>query len=261
MSLKAAGLKLSLQLKKYTSIKIGGRLKYFFEVSTKEELARVFSDFGREIYLLGAGSNILAKDGVIKRPVVKLGEGFNFIKKKGPLVTAGAATGLNQLLNYCLKNDLAGPGALAGIPATVGGLLATKAEAFGVSLADYSKEIISSAEGIILQAQFLFPAADELKAQIAAFLKRRLATQDYSFPSCGCIFKNPTDFAAGALIDSCGLKGIQRGGACVSLKHANFILNRDQASYDDVDYLISQIKEKVFKKYSIILEEEIVRWI
>lgn len=261
MSLKTAGLKLSRNLRNYTTIKIGGRPKYFFDVSTKEELARVVSDFGREFYLLGFGSNILAKDGVINRPVIKLGEGFDFIRREGPFVRAGAATGLNRLLNYCLKNNLAGPAALAGIPATVGGLLATGAMAFGVTLADYLKEMTVSVEGIILGARFLFPSAGRIKPEIAKFIRRRLITQDFTLPSCGCIFKNPENNPAGSLIDSCGLKGLKRGGAGVSLRHANFILNQGRASYEDVDYLIRQIKDRVFEKYSIILEEEIKRWV
>jgi UDP-N-acetylmuramate dehydrogenase len=84
--------------------------------------------------------------------------------------------------------------------------------------------------------------------------------QDFSYPSCGCVFKNPDNFAAGFLIDACGLKGLSKNGAKVSNKHANFILNTGNATYNDVDYLISQVRGKVYQKFSILLEEEIERW-
>ncbi|MFA6281363.1 MAG: UDP-N-acetylenolpyruvoylglucosamine reductase, partial [Candidatus Omnitrophota bacterium] len=88
----------------------------------------------------------------------------------------------------------------------------------------------------------------------------RISTQDFSHPSCGCVFKNPKDYSAGALIDSCGLKGLRQNDAQISTKHANFIINLGKASYDNVDYLISRAAEEVHKKFGVILEEEIKRW-
>jgi UDP-N-acetylmuramate dehydrogenase len=119
----------------------------------------------------------------------------------------------------------------------------------------------SSLQGdIILGAEFILFETPGLKQKAGDLFKKRIALQDFSFPSCGCIFKNPFQHKAGFLIDSCGLKGLSRGGACVSPKHANFIINKGLAAYDDVDYLINKIKECVYKKYGITLEEEIKRW-
>ncbi len=113
---------------------------------------------------------------------------------------------------------------------------------------------------IVTRCWFKLVKTQDSRSKIKNFLKERLRSQDFDFPSSGCIFKNSPNFPAGFLIESCGCKGLKKGGARVSYKHANFIINLGKASYKDVDYLISLIKDKIHKRYGIILEEEIERW-
>ena len=114
---------------------------------------------------------------------------------------------------------------------------------------------------VILGVSLIIRKSKDIRARISSFLKSRISTQEFHNPSCGCVFKNPSNKSAGFLIESCGLTGFSKGDACISKKHANFIVNLGKASYKDVDYLIQAIKEKVHTKHNIILEEEIKRWV
>jgi len=279
----------NVELKSFTSIKIGGRARYFFEADSAEALRKIIGDFGSSFYILGKGSNLLIKDGLIKKPVVKLGKEFDYIREKQGCLEVGALTSLSFLIKYCVKKDLSGVENLAGIPASVGGLLRMNASSFGKSISSCVESVdVLDKQGralalkkndiacgyresclgdyFILGARLRLSKAAGIKEKIHNLLARRFELQDYSFPSCGCIFKNPLPAAgskplgAGYLIESCGLKGLSKGGAQVSEKHANFIINKKNAKYKDVDCLIKKIKERVYKKYKIILEEEIKRW-
>jgi UDP-N-acetylmuramate dehydrogenase len=282
LSLREGNLCKSIDLRDYTAIKIGGRAKYFWAVRDVDNLSRILNTIGSNFYLLGGGSNLLVKDSLIKRPVIKLGESFNFIRREGVYIAVGASTMLSSLMKYCLQHNLSGLENLAGIPATLGGLLAMNGAAFGRGISEVIVEVdIMDRQGsvktlkkeeitfgyrysslqdyIILEAKLAL-APEDIKTKVSDFLDRRFTTQDFSLPSCGCIFKNPSDSSAGFLIDSCGFKGLKRGGAQVSLRHANFIVNLGPAKCRDVDYLIRKIKGQIYEKYSIILQEEIKRW-
>jgi len=281
--LARAGLTKNLSLKNYTTIKIGGKAKYFYVAEDINNLGRIVADIGPDFYLLGKGSNLLIADSLVERPVVKLGKDFTYLREKRDLLEVGASTPLSFLIKYCLENNLWGVENLVGIPATVGGLLAMNAASFGQSISSSLAEVdvmnrrgevktlekgeitfdyrSSSLEDyIILGAKFNLSSKGNLKQKVSESLGKRLSSQDFGFPSCGCIFKNTPEFSASFLIDSSGLKGIKKGNAQVSLRHANFIINCSCAKYNDVDYLIQKIKDQIHKKYSIILQEEIKRW-
>lgn len=283
MSLKKAEPAKLSELRDYTTIKIGGRAEFFSRVESIDQLGKTLAKLGPSYYLLGNGSNLLVDDSLIKRPVIKLGSGFNYIRSKENYLEVGSATSLASLIGYCLKHNLSGLENLVGIPATVGGLLSLNATAYGGDIASKLSEVCamdsqgnivrfkkqdltfdyrsSSLENyIILWLGLSLSRTDNLKQRLKDFIIKRLSAQDFSLPSCGCVFKNPKLKPAGLLIDSCGLKGLTKGDAQISYKHANFILNRRKAKYQDVDYLIQKIKGEVYKKYSIILEEEIKRW-
>ena len=283
MSLGRIKLKHNCQLRNMTTIKIGGEAKYFFTASDIEQLNRIIDDLGKDFYLLGAGSNILVNDGFIDKPVVKLGDSFNYVKSSNGCIEVGCSTSLRQLLNHCIKHRLRGFENMAGVPASIGGILATGASAFGESIFSYLEKVetadsnarikcierkdidvgyrSSSLKGrVITRAWFKLSKDDDVRQRIRESISKRLVEQDFGFPSCGCIFKNPKDMSAGYLIDKCGFKGKRKNGAGVSLKHANFIVNLGNARYNDVDYLISEIKDKVYKTDGVLLEEEIERW-
>ncbi|MFH1519087.1 MAG: UDP-N-acetylmuramate dehydrogenase [Candidatus Omnitrophota bacterium] len=279
-----ADLKQDLDLKSRTSIRIGGKAKHFYTVYNPDSLGKLIKDFNSDFYLLGKGSNLLIKDCLIKRPIIHLGNSFSFIKRAGSYLEVGASTPLAYLIGYCLKNYLSGLESLAGIPASLGGLLAMNASSFGRSISTLVSEVkvmgykgeiktlkkseiifgyrSSSLQNyVILGAKFKLSSEVRIKDKVNELLGQRLCQQDFSFPSCGCIFKNTQESSAGFLIDSCGFKGRKRGQAQVSLRHANFIVNLGSAKYKDVDYLIRKIKDQIYKKYSIILQEEIKRWV
>jgi len=283
VSLRNTEPKKEVDLRNYTSIKIGGRAKHFYTARNIDDLDKIIEDLGPDFYLLGKGSNLLIKDSLIEKPIIKLGEGFSFIKNGKKYLEVGASTPLSVLMKYCLENNLSGVENLVGIPATIGGLLAINAASFGKSIslslgeADVmnreggiktlkKEEIIfkyrfsSLQEYIILGARFKLTPRKNIKRKLNEFLGKRLSTQDFDFPNCGCIFKNTSEFSASFLIDSCSLKGLEKGGAQISRRHANFIINLGSAKYNDVDYLIRKIKDQIYKKYSIILQEEIKRW-
>jgi UDP-N-acetylmuramate dehydrogenase len=284
MNLKNIDLCKGVDLSGYFTIKIGGVADNFFKIHNSHDLTEILRDFGPHFYVLGNGSNILMNEAAIIKPVVYLSDEFNYCRQEYSFLEVGAATPLPNLLNYCMKNDIGGFSQLAGIPAKIGGLIQMNASAYGKSISDnllelevadksgeikfIKKEDIdlnyrsSSLKGlVVLKARFSVIYDFCVYKDINYYLKKRLVNQDLLTPSCGCIFKNPQTFSAGALIDFCGLKGTVRGGARISDKHANFIINVSRATYNDVDYLIQNMRDKVFKKHNILLEEEIHRWV
>lgn len=280
--MKQAELKYKYSLTDFTTIKIGGEAKYFFRAASIESLQKILKSCQGACYILGGGSNLLVTDGLVEKCVIKLGEEFNYIREDN-YIEVGSATPFSKLIRHALANSLGGFECLAGIPATVGGLTMMNASSFGREISQHlhkievmdirgnvmdirKEEIIFSYrnsslnEYIILRVWFKALKDYDVKAKISNYLKVRISKQDFDFPNCGCIFKNPDSKPAGFLIDACGLKGFKKNDAQVSHKHANFIINLNKASYNDVDYLINHIKETVHKKFGIILEEEIKRW-
>ncbi|MCF7869551.1 MAG: UDP-N-acetylmuramate dehydrogenase [Candidatus Omnitrophica bacterium] len=284
MSLKKLKPKKNINLRQLTTLEIGGRAEYFFVVRDNFELSKLLKEIGSQFYILGNGSNLLIKDGLIKKPVVKLIDKFELIKPKGNLLEVGSSTLLSFLVKYCINNCLGGIENLAGIPATVGGMLSSAASSFGVSIFNYlemvevmdkfgninmiKKDKINYSyrrsgleDKIIIKGFFKFSKNNkEIKKKIQNIIKKRITLQDFSFPSCGSVFKNPVSAVAGALIEQAGLKGKRKGDIKISDKHANFILNVGKGSYCQADYLIKQIKDLIYQREGIVLEEEVKRW-
>jgi len=282
MNLKQTKLKRNYSLADFTTIKIGGEAKHFFIAENSAALGKVLKKCCGSFYILGGGSNLLVADSPIKKCVIRLGDDFSYIKKDKCL-EIGGATALSKVIKYASANNLGGFDNLAGIPATIGGLIAMNASSFGREISAYLREVevmdrnaavkilkkeeisfsyrkSSLNDCIILRAWFEVVKDYDVKAKISNFLKTRMSKQDFEFPNCGCIFKNPVEKPAGFLIEACGLKGLKKNDAQISPKHANFIINLNKARYNDVDYLTNIIKENVHKKFGIILEEEIKRW-
>jgi UDP-N-acetylmuramate dehydrogenase len=181
---------------------------------------------------------------------------------------------------------LSGAEFLCGIPGALGGALAMNAGAWGESIGDLVENVrvmdynsrIKELPGrkikfayrgsglekyIILAARLKLRRGKRaaIRQKINAYLRRRAATQDNSFPNCGCVFKNPAKgMTAGQMLDLCGLKGKQAGGAMVSLKHANFVLNYNHASAADVLKLMALMRAAVRKKFGIELKPEVKIW-
>lgn len=277
-------------LKNHTTFRIGGPAKFFIEPSDLGDLKQVLSFVKKNnmaVFLLGAGSNILASDEGIEGIALKLNSlYFRKIVRKNCSLEVGSGCLLGQLLKFALKHGLSGMEFLVGIPGTVGGALAMNAGAWGKNMGDIIEKVVvmdykgnikvlskenikfdyrksSLAKYIILSCTIRLAKAkkEEINSSINKYVKFRLNSQDNSYPNAGCIFKNPSvSEPAGRLIDLCSLKNKFVGGASVSDKHANFIVNRSNAKARDVLKLMGLIQNKVKQRFNINLEPEIKIW-
>jgi len=272
----------------HTTWKIGGPADILLIPHTIEDIQLVLKVTKKENRLLtviGKGSNILVKDKGIRGIVLKIGDHLSFLEQKDIYnLKAGAGLRLSGLLEATCSMGLGGLEFAAGIPATLGGAvmmnaglpslaigdLVQKVEGFDGNgeLHEFQKEEISfgyrrSNLGEMLEVVTainleLKPALpQEIKEKINYFLQERKAKQPLCYPSAGSVFKNPKDVPAGKLIEEAGLKGLRCGGAIISEKHANFILNLGSATATDVLRLIDKVKENVWQKFKIELELEI----
>jgi UDP-N-acetylmuramate dehydrogenase len=276
-----------------TTWRIGGRAEFLLHPASVDELRQACAlarENGVRVLVLGRGSNILVADGMVKGLVVCLdGPAFSGIQRFGTAVVAGAGVPLARLLSCCRRWGLGGLEFLTGIPGTVGGACALNAgvtvrgaqKAIGdciecVWVLDYNNTVrlvearalafsyrtARLGSAIVLAARFGLRrrACAAIAKDIAGFRARRMRSQDWRLPSAGCVFKNPSGDSAGRLIDSCGLKGRRIGGAVISAKHANFILNTGTASCADVLALMRLARQQVQRRYRIRLEPEIRLW-
>ena len=283
-------------LYKHTSLLVGGPADIFILPRDKEDILTVFK-FNKDlpVYYLGEGSNLLAPDKGFRGIVMSLKEGFRSIKpplffrkldgNDYAVIKAGAGVKMSYLAKYAAKYSLAGLESLAGIPGSLGGALIMNAGAEGKEIGDlvrsvtrvtpegeiqtikrdglvfeYRKTIFPPGGGIIVEAELELKKGDRLHIQdaIDRNLKRRGKTQPLTVPNSGSIFKNPPGANAGRLIESAGLKGFSIGDAGVSIKHANFIVNKGEAKSADVIKLIGHIQSVVKEKTGADLETEIV---
>ncbi len=274
-------------LKEFNTFKSGGRGALFIVAHNETgliDLLKYFYEKKIVYHLLGAGSNILIPESGVSCPVVKLGKDFSYVQGDGSgLIETGAATRLATVINYCIKNGLSGLEPLCGIPATIGGMAVMNASAHGRSLLSLVKKVnaidrqgvkqtflpdqitagyrTSSLKDFIVTSLVLaLEKKSRVRDNAARYFAMRQEKQDYAHPSLGCVFKNPDSGYAGQLIEQCGLKGLSIGGAAISSRHANFIINKGNAGSDEVAELIEAIKKKVRERFSLELEEEIIRW-
>jgi UDP-N-acetylmuramate dehydrogenase len=274
----------------YTTFKVGGQAEALYRAYDIEGLKRVLAYLGREripYMTLGRGSNILVKDDGLEGIVILLCGALSRIEEKRKAdmsVLAGAGMRLADLLSYCRSSGLGGLEFLSGIPGTVGGAVAMNAGAFGEETAARVKEVhmfdkrgdlvvksrpselvfsyrkLHLEEGsIIVRARFkLTPEAEgSIEKKFLDYLKRKKESQPLDYPSAGSVFKNPPGNYAGGLIEKAGLKGVKIGGAMISEKHGNYILNTGGAKAKDILDLMYLAQEAVKKETGIQLEPEI----
>lgn len=273
----------------HTTFKIGGPADMLVEVDSEEELVGVLEavkELGLSYFILGGGSNILVGDKGINGVVIKIKTVKLEVKKMGGkcLAIVGAGVPVNVLLNKLIENSVAGLEFMAGIPGTMGATVACNAGAWQKSLSDVVMRVkVLSPEGkikwfdkeecgfeyrhsrfkggkdIILEVELELNVGnqEEIKKQINENLEKR--SYQPKEPSAGCVFINPKPLSAGVLIEQCELKGKKIGGAKISEKHANFIVNVVNAKAADVVALIDLAKKEVKNKFNIDLKEEILR--
>lgn len=271
-------------LAQYTTFRIGGDADYFVEPVDAEDIVNIIKYVNKKgvpFYTMGNGSNILISDEGIKGVVINLETSFNYLRQEEDMIVAGAGVKIAKFVDYCIQKGYAGVEMLAGIPATVGGALVMNAGAYGGEAADYVSEVTvvknekirtlskedcefryrnSNLKGtVVLEAKFRLPSgnSEDLSKRRKELIQKRNEAQPVEIPNAGCVFKNPKDNKAAILIDRCGLKGAKFGGAMVSAKHANFIVNYDNATASDVIELVKIIRKTVREKTGIDLEMEI----
>lgn len=282
--------KVDQPLHPYTSFRIGGVADALFipaSVESLQALLRIALRSGIPLFPLGNGSNLLVKDKGIRGIVILLGQAFRLLQVETggeeAIWRVGAGVRLARLVHQAREAGLTGLEFAVGIPASVGGALkmnagtphgtfgdvvlsATVLESNGekrkLTLPEMGLAYRTSslpAGCIVIEVQLRLRRGDRhlIYQQIAALDQRRRETQPLAFPSAGCIFRNPFPWRAGQLIDGAGLKGFRIGDAQVSTQHANFIVNLGQATAREVLALIDHIKNEVYRRYRLTLEEEV----
>lgn len=276
-------------MKNYTSFKIGGKAEKFLKIKNEEELKNAIK-YAREnnlkITIIGNGSNLLVLDSGIKGLVLKIEIDDLKIEKKENYVEVTVGSGYKTMaLGAKLMNEgITGFEELSGIPGTIGGAIFMNAGAYGKEIKDinistkcmdydgnifilqnkeqefeYRSSIFKNEKYIILETKLKLEDGkkEKIKNKINEFLSSRKEKQPLEYPSAGSTFKRQEGVITAKLIDECGLKGVKIGGAMVSAKHAGFIVNYSNATAKDVLNLIKYVKEKIYEKYGIKIEEEI----
>lgn len=270
-------------MRRHTSWKVGGSADRFYRPADLADL----SEFLREqpedelIEVIGLGSNLLVRDGGIRGTVILMHKVLEGLSEEEGLIHAQAGVACAKVARFSANRGWKGAEFLAGIPGTVGGALAMNAGCYGGE----TWKIVERVEAIGRDGTVKTRHPDEYKIgyrsvsgpanewfvsawfrlvpgqggmeEIKAMLKKRIAAQPLSYPNAGSVFRNPQGDYAARLIESCGLKGHAIGGAMVSEKHANFIVNTGDAKASDIESLINLVRQTVLKETGIELEREV----
>lgn len=270
---------------KHTTWRVGGPADVYFEPADLDDLTAFLATANatQAIVWLGLGSNLLVRDGGIRGVVIATKKGLGHIDKgSSGQVRAEAGVPCAKLARKCAAWALGPAAFFAGIPGTVGGALAMNAGAFGGETWDHVtavetvdrdgqikrrerkefeigyRSVGRPAEEWFVAAEFDFAGSDDAGADgIRRMLARRNESQPIGVASCGSVFRNPPDDHAARLIEACGLKGHRVGGAIVSEKHANFIVNTGDATAADVESLIEFVQGKVVEQQGVELHREV----
>lgn len=274
-------------LDRYTTLRVGGPADILAvpeDMGELERLVRYAARCGLPLYVLGHGSNVLVPDEGVRGLVVVLTKAAAWVRFEGAEVEAGAGCPLPRLVQMAARRSLAGLEGLAGVPGTVGGALFMNAGTAGASIGDVTLWVeVLDREGervrlareemgfgyrtsrlqrgglIAVSARLGLAPGDPaaIAAALRAAAQRRRATQPLEQPNAGSVFKNPPGDFAGRLIEAAGCKGWRSGGAEVSPRHANFIVNLGGATAGDVLRLMARVHRRVREAFGVSLEPEI----
>lgn len=272
-------------LARHTSWRVGGTARRFYRPADVEDLEAFLRKLPTDepLLWLGLGSNLLVRDGGFSGTVIALKGRLDTIDVEGDVLHAGAGASCARVARQAARSGLTGASFLAGIPGTLGGALAMNAGAFGgetwsivrvVRTIDRAgvlrcrlpadcrvgyREVTGPAGewfvGVELQLQPGDVVAEQ--AVIRGLLERRMATQPTALPSAGSTFRNPPGDHAARLIEAAGLKGYRIGGAEVSPKHANFLINTGEATAADIEALIEHVRDEVERRFGVCLQTEV----
>lgn len=281
-----AEIKKNVPLAKKTWMGVGGKAEFYFEPADEKDLSFFIKNKPElPISLLGGGSNIIIRDNGVPGVVIHLGKEFANISLNKDEITCGAGLLTIDLAKFALKNGLSGFEFLSGIPGTVGGAIRMNAGAYGKEIKDIlvSVRLIDgngSIQEISPQSDFfkyrknalpddwIFIGAtfkgtpetpEKIQEKMNDFKKKRETNQPTGVKTCGSTFKNPEGLKAWQLIDKAGCRGMKKGDAIMSTKHANFLINQGRATAQDVEDLGEEVRKRVLKKCGVLLEWEVKR--
>lgn len=290
--LDAAGIqyKTDEPMRLHTTFKIGGGADRYISIRSSAALQKVLSVLQKEnipYFVLGNGSNLLVPDEGLRGAVLVLeGEFKQITLQQNGSILCGSGASLTAVCAFARSNALTGLEFAWGIPGTLGGALYMNAGAYGGEMKQitgrvfyvnedgtpgvlsgeeldfgYRHSAFMNTKKIIVKAELQLEsgAEAEISAKMDDLMQRRKSKQPVELPSAGSVFKRPEGYFAGALVEQCGLKGCAVGGACVSEKHAGFIVNKGGATCADVENLIEHIQNTVLKETGVMLEPEVRR--
>lgn len=274
-------------MKKHTTFRIGGPADYYVLPKTIEEVQQVMEackEAEIPYYVLGNGSNLLVSDKGYRGVIIQLYRNLNQIEVEGTKIRAQVGALLSQIAGEALRHCLTGFEFAAGIPGTLGGAVVMNAGAYGGEMKDVLQEVtalskdgeitvlsreeldlgyrtsVIGREGYIaLEAVIALKEGKEetIRATMEDLKERRTTKQPLEYPSAGSTFKRPEGYFAGKLIQDTGLRGFSVGGAQVSEKHCGFVINKDNATAQDVIELMKEVSDRVEAKFGVPLEPEV----
>jgi len=289
---KYSEVKENVPLKKHTTYRVGGVASAFVypkDIDSLKKVLKLLKENNIKHMILGNGSNVLFSDDDYKGIIIKLDK-LNNYEIKGTRLIAGAGANMISLALDTVKHNLKGLEFICGVPGLVGGCVYMNAGCYGSDISNVLTEVKALTpdlevitlknkdlefgyrtsffkthkDYIILEATFKLTKGkrEELEALVKERKEKRLASQPLEYPSAGSVFRNPPENFSGKLIEDLGLKGLKKGEAEISTKHANFIVNKNNACASDIKYLIDHVKEEVKKNYDIdlICEQELINF-
>lgn len=277
-------------LKDMTTLRIGGNARYVLypeNTLALQETMRIINENNLAYKIVGKGSNLLCGDTEFNGCIIKLDRCFNEFYFDEDILVAQAGCSIIQLAYEAMKNSLSGLEFACGIPGTVGGTIFMNAGAYKSSMSDIVTEVMVFKDGdfewiknddckfsyrhsifqenpdwIIIACRIKLVKKDqnEIRKLIDQRRERRMATQPLDFPSAGSVFRNPDGMLAWQLIEELGFRGKMIGGAMVSEKHANFIINANHSTCIDFLSLVMEIQQKVLETYNQELHMEVEKF-
>ncbi|MCL2718556.1 MAG: UDP-N-acetylmuramate dehydrogenase [Lachnospiraceae bacterium] len=272
----------------HTTFKVGGEAALFIHISSKEQLIRLIPFFRRleiDYFVIGNGSNILIGDKGYQGVILSIGEGLSEIRIKDNQIIAEAGAMLSQVSKRAAGAGLAGLEFASGIPGTIGGAVVMNAGAYGGEMAlvvesvlvmnaageemilsndtmefAYRTSVVKNRPYIVLAVTLCLEYGDigQINQKITELTKRRREKQPLEYASAGSTFKRPPGKFAGMLIMDAGLRGFSIGGASVAEKHCGFVINQGNATAADIIEVINEVQERVYDRFDIKLEPEVI---